>query len=208
MKKTLLISSVGVVILVIYAALAQNEWTEYVTHQKAYRDFLVNIDPDAEYPIEMRHLVLPAMNRIDRCVTCHVGMEDPRAKDLPHPLKTHPGDYLAKHNIQTVGFVDAGFIASDGLNVWRNVPAVIDEASGEVLEPAREEFDDILMSEHHELRKLELAMLSQDFPEDFIANGFRRLDETVALTGRTRIAHDVFKALTRSLTGHLYKTER
>jgi mono/diheme cytochrome c family protein len=103
MKKTLLISSVGVVILVIYAALAQNEWTEYVTHQKAYRDFLVSIDPDAEYPIKMRHLVLPTMNRIDRCVTCHVGMEDPRAKDLPHPLKTHPGDYLAKHNIQSVG---------------------------------------------------------------------------------------------------------
>jgi mono/diheme cytochrome c family protein len=103
MKKTLLIASVGVVALVIYAALAQNEWTEYITHQKAYRDFLINLDPDTEYPIEMRHLVLPGMKRIDRCVTCHVGMEDPRAADLPHPLKAHPGGYLETHNIQSIG---------------------------------------------------------------------------------------------------------
>ena len=103
MKKTLLISSVGVVLLVIYATLAQNEWTEYITYQKEYRTFLVGLNPDAEYPIKMRHLVLPGLDRIDRCVTCHVGLEDPRAKDLPHPLKTHPGDYLTTHNIQSIG---------------------------------------------------------------------------------------------------------
>ncbi len=103
MKKTLLISSLGVIAMIMYAALAQNEWTEYVAHQEAYRAFLVDLDPEAEYPIEMRHLVLPGMNRIDRCVTCHVGMEDPRAANLPHPLKTHPGDYLLKHNIQSIG---------------------------------------------------------------------------------------------------------
>ena len=103
MKKTLVIASVGVVVLVMYATLAQNEWTQYITYQEEYRDFLTGLDGDAEYPIEMRHLVLPGLNRIDRCVTCHVGMEDPRAVDLPHPLKTHPGDYLLTHNIQRIG---------------------------------------------------------------------------------------------------------
>ncbi|MCP4376840.1 MAG: c-type cytochrome, partial [bacterium] len=103
MKKTLLIASVGVVALIIYATLAQDEWNEYTIHQEAYRDFLLTQNPDAEYPIKMRHLVLPAMNQIDRCVTCHVGMEDPRAVNLPHPLKTHPGNYLNEHNIQSIG---------------------------------------------------------------------------------------------------------
>ena len=86
MKKTLLIASAGVVVPVIYATLSQDEWTEYIGYQKEYRDFLIDLDPDAEYPIEMRHLVLPGLKRIDRCVTCHVALEDPRAAGLPRPL--------------------------------------------------------------------------------------------------------------------------
>ena len=28
--------------------------------------------------------------RVDRCITCHIGMDDPRFKDHAQPLRTHP----------------------------------------------------------------------------------------------------------------------
>ncbi|MEL6614507.1 MAG: BamA/TamA family outer membrane protein [Bacteroidota bacterium] len=71
---------------------------------------------------------------------------------LPGPIPLLP-----LYNIQTVGFVDAGFIASGGIDVWREVPAVIDEETGAELEPAREEFDDILIGTGVGLRTLFLG---------------------------------------------------
>ena len=67
---------------------------------------------------------------------------------LPGPIPLAP-----LYNIQTVGFVDAGFIASGGLDVWRDVPAETDE-QGNVTEPARREFDDILIGTGVGLRTL------------------------------------------------------
>ncbi|MBI2438638.1 MAG: cytochrome c [Lentisphaerae bacterium] len=55
------------------------------------------------YPVEIRQLVLPNLNRLDRCVSCHVGLEDPRLQNEEQPLKTHPGNYLETHNIQEIG---------------------------------------------------------------------------------------------------------
>lgn len=59
---------------------------------------------------------------------------------LPGPIPILP-----LYNIQAVGFVDAGFIADGGLDVWRDIPPVLDPATQEVLEPARRVFDDVLL---------------------------------------------------------------
>ena len=70
---------------------------------------------------------------------------------LPGPIPLLP-----LYDIQTVGFVDAGFIASGGLDVWRDVPAVIDP-QGNVTEAAHREFDDILVGTGVGLRTLFLG---------------------------------------------------
>lgn len=37
------------------------------------------------------------LNRVDRCITCHLGMENPYLKDAGQPFGAHPGDVFAHH---------------------------------------------------------------------------------------------------------------
>lgn len=87
---------------------------------------------------------------------------------LPGPIPLLP-----LYNIQTVGFVDAGVIASGGIDVWREVPAVLDEETGAVLEPAREELDDVLLGAGVGLRTILLgAPVRVDWAWPYDGTGF------------------------------------
>jgi mono/diheme cytochrome c family protein len=46
---------------------------------------------------------IPTLNRIDRCTSCHLGMEDPAMEAVPSPLGMHPGDFLEHHPVQRYG---------------------------------------------------------------------------------------------------------
>ena len=72
--------------------------SEYRAHQRAYRAALPQ--PGAFRP-HLRQIVLP--DRIDRCVSCHVGLENPAMADADQPLQTHPGSYLLDHEPSTIG---------------------------------------------------------------------------------------------------------
>lgn len=70
---------------------------------------------------------------------------------LPGPLPLFP-----LYNIQAVGFVDAGFIADGGINLWRNVAVDDDEDPTTPLVVERQ-FDDVLLGAGVGLRTLLLG---------------------------------------------------
>ena len=78
-------------------------------HQKAYGVALLAdakrkaSSSGAKYPVQVRQIVLPELNRTDRCVSCHVGIGDPGALDLPQPLTAHPGNALEIHEADDYG---------------------------------------------------------------------------------------------------------
>ncbi len=41
-------------------------------------------------PVEVRQILLPELNRVDRCTTCHLAVEDPSYGGYPQPLAYHP----------------------------------------------------------------------------------------------------------------------
>jgi mono/diheme cytochrome c family protein len=50
------------------------------------------------------HQVSPAgLNRTDRCMTCHLGMENPAMVNATQPHTMHPGDFLAHHPTEKFG---------------------------------------------------------------------------------------------------------
>lgn len=50
------------------------------------------------------HQVSPeGLNRTDRCMTCHLGMENPAMADAPQPHTMHPGEYLIQHPTEKFG---------------------------------------------------------------------------------------------------------
>jgi mono/diheme cytochrome c family protein len=86
---------------------SQNVWKDY---QEAYGDTLVGLalsplqkESAKEYPVEVRQIHIPGIQRTDRCVSCHVGIEDVRMRDLPLPYRAHSGILLATHPPERFG---------------------------------------------------------------------------------------------------------
>lgn len=44
----------------------------------------------ARTPLQIRQILLPELNRVDRCTTCHLAVEDPSYGGYPQPLAYHP----------------------------------------------------------------------------------------------------------------------
>ncbi len=74
-----------------------NEWR---MHQLAYIDLTTPNEGTGQeaYTFGLKQIWLPEIDRADRCISCHVAVEDPHFKNKPNPLKTHPGNYLEKHD--------------------------------------------------------------------------------------------------------------
>lgn len=57
----------------------------------------------AGYEIGLKQAFVPALERVDRCQTCHVGIDDPNMGTEAQPLRTHPGELLALHPPEEFG---------------------------------------------------------------------------------------------------------
>lgn len=93
------------------AALAQENYlADWQVLQRKYRAILEEKATDQlgrellkNFRIELRQVSLPGLNAVDRCVTCHVGIDDPRMTDVPQPFRLHPGDPLRHHSVDRFG---------------------------------------------------------------------------------------------------------
>lgn len=58
-------------------------------------------------PLKIIQIHLPEFDRTDRCMTCHVGVDDPRMADEPQPFRTHPDlgipGFLSAHSFREMG---------------------------------------------------------------------------------------------------------
>ncbi|MCC7124589.1 MAG: c-type cytochrome [Acidobacteria bacterium] len=92
-KWLLLGSSVGVLVLLVVAALRENVWLEWRQVQAE-----VTVDGDA-IPVMLRQVVNPSLGVADRCVSCHVSMAPGEQSaqgpaQTPHPAVVHdPAEY-------------------------------------------------------------------------------------------------------------------
>ena len=61
-----------------------------------------NPAPASDFQPEIRQVKIDALNRVDRCATCHLGTIDARRADAPEPFRTH-SPLLASHPTQVYG---------------------------------------------------------------------------------------------------------
>ncbi len=108
-KKLLLVSNCACLALLFSAVWIENASPSWKPAQWSYASVLRTradkgrggVSP--KFPIRLRQIVLPELNRVDRCITCHVGIEDPGAANLPQPLAVHPGGLLDDHDVDDYG---------------------------------------------------------------------------------------------------------
>ena len=111
LKILLLVSSVICLVFLLLAAFEENiaaGWrAPQIEYARLQREKTLADGKDAKssaaYAIELRQVFLKDWNRVDRCVSCHVGIDNPAFRDAPQPLTTHPGDLLEHHAVDRFG---------------------------------------------------------------------------------------------------------
>lgn len=104
LKLVLLVSSLGCLALLMLSAFEENLKGDWRAHQSAYRQALTErATTDTAraaaraVPTQIAQVFLPDLKRIDRCTTCHAGIEDPSMLGVSQPLSAHPGKLFAHH---------------------------------------------------------------------------------------------------------------
>jgi len=93
----------GAAFLAIFSWVFLHEYlAEWRTTQEAFEALERRVkDPHAlslAPPLgEIRQVWLPDINRVDRCTTCHLGVDDPAFEKADEPFTTHPGAWLRAH---------------------------------------------------------------------------------------------------------------
>ena len=82
------------VLLLFIAVVWRVYHPSYLSYQKQFKALLVQKAGPAGKSVKFKYGVrqrwIAALNRADRCETCHLGSGDPRFKDAKEPFKTHP----------------------------------------------------------------------------------------------------------------------
>lgn len=102
--------SVVVFLVLAYAAYDENFGTDWYRHQSEYKGRLLGLarterqrEAAERYDVGQKQLFLPDLDRIDRCITCHVAIDNPSMADAPQPLMAHPGDIMQNHPKEQFG---------------------------------------------------------------------------------------------------------
>jgi mono/diheme cytochrome c family protein len=85
---------VGSLVILGYYKDQSREWKEY--QRKFKQDEIRRATTPVQkqlaetMPVEIRQILLPDLNRVDRCTTCHLAVDDPSYGGYPQPLAYHP----------------------------------------------------------------------------------------------------------------------
>ncbi len=96
------------VLAVTLAAIVEAGRPPWKAYQRAFYRLAASRERDAtrrqrllREPLEIKQILLPGLGRVDRCPTCHLGVEDPDLADAPHPFRFHPR--LEPHRVERFG---------------------------------------------------------------------------------------------------------
>jgi mono/diheme cytochrome c family protein len=117
MYKKLFIGGNIVLFILLILAMAQDLFRPWMPYQRQYRKMQIEqaTTPEAKAminrrPTEIKQLLLPSFKEVDRCITCHQGMDPLATPTLANdfkenPFKSHPGDFLKNHPPEKFGCV-------------------------------------------------------------------------------------------------------
>jgi len=89
---------IGFLVILAFYKDQYREWKywqqQYVKQELARASTVEQHSAAEKLPVEIKQFVLSDLNRIDRCTTCHIAVEDPSYGGFPEPLTYHPDHEL------------------------------------------------------------------------------------------------------------------
>jgi len=98
-----LCSATFLLLLFVLAWVREGYGSEWKKVQREYAALSATSIPGQEAPRGIFQAEPAGLNRTDRCVTCHNGIESPGMKDAPQPHAMHPGSLLDTHPVREYG---------------------------------------------------------------------------------------------------------
>jgi mono/diheme cytochrome c family protein len=93
MKRTFVTLSLLILVFLLWQ-IGKDYRRPYLSYQNTYKGLLAKAgegEPElAAFPFGARQRWIMALSRVDRCETCHLGVEDPRFRDARQPYRSHP----------------------------------------------------------------------------------------------------------------------
>jgi mono/diheme cytochrome c family protein len=79
------------------------EWKDYQGEFQERVAQKYGADKAAQLPDGLQQIWVKELDRVDRCTTCHQGMEWKGLESAPHPFRSHPQEILKKHPLSQYG---------------------------------------------------------------------------------------------------------
>ena len=106
-RDSILLYSFGGAILIITGLVFWNyatpEWKDYQDEFQETVAEKFGADRASQVPRGLQQIWAKDLNRVDRCTTCHQGMEWKGLDSAPNPFKSHPQEILKKHPLSQFG---------------------------------------------------------------------------------------------------------
>lgn len=102
-KDKLLLSIAGLALLVLMGFISYNYLTPgWKTYQSEFHDLVLEkfgADRAATIPKGLQQVYVKELDKVDRCITCHLAYEWKGLENAPEPFRTHSREILEKHPI-------------------------------------------------------------------------------------------------------------
>ncbi len=89
--------SLAALVLMVFA-IRQASTPGWKDYQRTFLQLEAQGEPNAaakaevlDTPLAIHQVMLPGLQRVDRCTTCHLGVDDPTMKNAPEPFRYHQG---------------------------------------------------------------------------------------------------------------------
>ncbi len=90
-----------VLVLLSFYKQANPEWKKYQEQFKKYLEENISQETASEFHFSVKQIWLPELNKVDRCISCHLGYDNPNLVDAPEPFTAHPD--IEPHSLQKMG---------------------------------------------------------------------------------------------------------
>lgn len=90
-----------VLVMIAFYKQANPEWKDY---QQEFKKFLaenISSESASTFDFSVKQIWLPELNRVDRCISCHMGYDQPNLSEAPEPFTAHPD--IEPHSVSEMG---------------------------------------------------------------------------------------------------------
>ena len=88
-------------VLTAFNRQANPEWKRYQQDFKKLLGEKISPETGTAFDFSVEQIWLPEINRVDRCVSCHLGYDNPLLADVNEPFRTHPD--IEPHSVLKMG---------------------------------------------------------------------------------------------------------